>query len=399
MQHDFLKKTLPLLLGIAFLPAASAMPNDTTVDPTDVVVPAASQSTPSDAEVPVEPQAPTPTPPEPNPTPRPLPEPSPVPEPVPPAPYPVYQTPPLDIEPLSFTGTESAQWNALLAHDDFNRRMGDVHLMNAADGNGLRVRSIGLETHAPIDEYISSKARGTFYEVGYDRLFRRDGRSLLLGAAVTYLEGKTTIPYQYGAKQIRFHGFGAGLFATMIDEDGWYLDAALRLQRFKHADSWYWKDLINHEKTRTAYAASLETGRNIRVGSMLFVEPQAQVVYAVLGKGRVERRDVETGVAYSEEMKRQQTLMTRIGLRAGLRSGEKGEIHVRGDIHHQWLARTATGPGYFAQEISRGTWYELGLGAQYALTKSLTVSGGVSHVFSSPWKEGTIWRVNAMYRF
>lgn len=397
MQHDFLKKTLPLLLGIAFLPAASAMPNDTTVDPTDVVVPAAgaSQSSPSDQEDFIRPPDPPP-PPAPPPYIKPLP-----PEPTEPtsAPYSSKEYPPLDIEPHSFTGTESAQWNALLAHDDFNRRMGDVHLMNAADGNGLRVRSIGLETHAPIDEYISSKARGTFYEVGYDRLFRREGRNLLLGAAVTYLEGKTTIASRYNAQKIRFHGFGAGLFATMIDEDGWYLDAALRLQCFKHADSWYWKDLINHEKTRTAYAASLEAGRSIRVGSMLFVEPQAQVVYAVLGKGRVERRDVETGYTYSAEMKRQQTLMTRIGLRAGLRSGEKGEVHVRGDIHHQWLARTATGPGYFAQEISRGTWYELGLGAQYALTKSLTVSGGVSHVFSSQWKEGTIWRVNAMYRF
>lgn len=113
MQHDFLKKTLPLLLGIAFLPATSAMSNNTAVDPTDVVVPAASQSTPSDAEVPF----PTPPPP---PKPGPLPVPNEPSEPAPPAPYPVYQTPPLDIEPLSFAGTESAQWNALLAHDDFN---------------------------------------------------------------------------------------------------------------------------------------------------------------------------------------------------------------------------------------------------------------------------------------
>lgn len=170
-------------------------------------------------------------------------------------------------------------------------------------------------------------------QMGVDGQLSNDERgTLVAGMSAQYVSGSADVASVFGVGEIDTAGWGVAGSLTWYAANGLYVDGQTQVV-------WFESDLVSSTAGRsmangidaTGYAASLEIGRNIGVGSNWSLVPQAQVIYTAL-RSHDFTDQFEANVAFDTN----DSLRTRIGVSPSYEnrwvddSGQSSRVHAYG---------------------------------------------------------------------
>ncbi len=171
----------------------------------------------------------------------------------------------------------SAEMNALV------KRLGELRMGD--DRGGVWTRGIGKSFDVKNDHSRAFKQNVRGIEIGADKAIDVPTGKLYLGGMV----GTSTSTQSYGdggSGEINSQLFG--LYATWMDERGYYLDSVLKYNRMDNEVKTLANtgNRIKGSYRTTGYAADVEVGKQIRLEDNWFVEPQLELTYTHLSDAR-----------------------------------------------------------------------------------------------------------------
>ena len=199
--------------------------------------------------------------------------------------------------------------NVILAQTGMNslqRRMGDLRNMgNSNKRNGIWARAYYKDM--TVKDLINTDMNLFGAEAGYDWLFNPDDPTkLYAGVMIGYIQAdgiktkKENGAYEKGDG----NSPSIGLYATLMNESGWFVDLAAR-------NFWTKLDMTNHSSLgtefvykpkRNIFAASAEVGKSIenRISRNDYIrlEPKAELTYMRAGKDSAEVEGTGNEIAY-----------------------------------------------------------------------------------------------------
>lgn len=118
-------------------------------------------------------------------------------------------------------------------------------------------------------------------QVGTDRRLQTEHGSLYLGVAGGYTYGKPN----YDRGQGKLMGYHGALYASYVNDDGWYVDGIVKCHRInnKFTVTSLGNELIKGEGRTNGYSLSLEGGKRFyfnRERNGIYLEPQLQISVA-----------------------------------------------------------------------------------------------------------------------
>lgn len=253
----------------------------------------------------------------------------------------------------SLTALSALQWRQEL--DDLTLRLGEVRQDPGKVGSWVRVNGSELEYGKQ-----NLTAKNSAIQVGSDVDV---GSGWKVGAALRYSDGSAT----YAKGDADTDSYGISVYGTWLGENGHYVDLVAKYSRLSTDFRLNGMDgsFKNH-----AYTVSAEYGRNVHLNSFAFVEPQAQLTY-----GRIIGEDFSTGNGVTVRQDNFDSLIGRLGVRAGFRLPEHaGTVYARASVLHDFLGEmdaTATN-GIATSPIHEdlgGTWLAYSVGANFQLGK------------------------------
>jgi len=191
------------------------------------------------------------------------------------------------------------------------------------------------------------------------------GGQLTGGLTVHYGEVRAKIASANGDGRIDTRGFGFGASLTWAGDGGGYADAQVQ-------GSWFDSDLTSSQLGRRAggvdgdgYAASLEVGKAVAVGSSFRLTPQAQLTYANTG---FESFSDSFGAVVSDD--KADSLRARLGLAVDrawtVRNGEGG-LYGLVNVSHEFLGGTRVDVSGAALDArNRRAWVGATVGVDYS---------------------------------
>ncbi len=248
-------------------------------------------------------------------------------------------------------------------HDmnDLTKRMGELRMSPGKIGGWARIYGSEQEYGA---QNVTNKS--TSVQVGGDFSVTSDWK---VGAAFTYTDGSGT--YTNGTGDSESYGIAA--YATWMPADsGLFVDGIVKYARLSNDFSF---GNMKGSNDNNAFSASIETGWHFKLNDVAFVEPQVEVTYgSVIG---------DTFTASNNVTVDQDDFSSLIG-RAGLRAGfyfpnNKGTIYARASVLHDFdgdmktIASKADITPEVTSEDLGGTWYEMGIGANFNITDNTYV--------------------------
>lgn len=182
------------------------------------------------------------------------------------------------------------------------------------------------------------------------------------GCCVYYTDGQST--YKDGQGDNKAYGFAA--YGSWFAENGQFVDL---IAKYSRLDNEFTTNGMTSDYANNAYSLSAEYGWHFKLADVAFVEPQAEVTYSmVMGDNFRTNNDVTI------EQEDFESLVGRLGVRSGFYFPEKkGVIYARASVLHDFKgemeSKASTGPSFdtFKDDLG-GTWYEMGLGANFNLT-------------------------------
>ena len=180
--------------------------------------------------------------------------------------------------------------NVLIAQTGMNslqKRLGDLRAMdNTQAKQGVWVRSYYKDM--TVDDLIKTDANLFGAEAGYDWLFRaEEPTKLYAGVLVGFVSTRNIKTKKSNGMYDKGDGEapGVGVYATLLNENGWFVDMAAR-------NFWSKLDMKNHSATgtelaykpnRNVLAASMEVGKSINNelarNKFIRLEPKVEVGY------------------------------------------------------------------------------------------------------------------------
>ena len=258
--------------------------------------------------------------------------------------------------------------------DRLNKRMGDRRMAEDGD-NGLWVRVCHdrIGTNAAQANF---RAKNTAYQTGYEHIWNVESGKRLEGIAVDYRDGD--IDYRAVAGDSPNNRVGLTAYYTWLGDSGWYTDAVFRYGRLK-VDFKIQNtrgETIKGDYHNNLFGLSFEGGKKIALGeSAWFFEPQAQLQYV-----SVSSADYMTTQGTYVKMSNLDSFISRAGFRFGRDFGAKStQAYVKADWLHEWageqrikaIDRTTPADGTHVTLNNRGSWYDVGFGAQTLFGKNV----------------------------
>ncbi|MTD39681.1 autotransporter outer membrane beta-barrel domain-containing protein [Erwinia sp. CPCC 100877] len=162
------------------------------------------------------------------------------------------------------------------------QRMGDLR---HNDGNiGVWARYLNNNSHLHDNRRYSAFHAGlNGLQVGADRKMVFTHGDLLLGAFTSY--SKTTINAQHEGNG-NIHSYSGGIYATWLDNSGFYLDTMLKGNHFNNElrSQMNSGDIIRGDYSQNALTAALESGYAIPLAQPFKLVPYGKVAYSRMGK-------------------------------------------------------------------------------------------------------------------
>lgn len=268
--------------------------------------------------------------------------------------------------------------------NSLTKRMGE--LRDSPEGVGTWVRLYGSE-----NEYGSQglTAKNTTIQIGSDVSVE----SWKVGVALSYTDGNAT--YDAGEGDNKTYGFA--VYGTWLSESGQFVDL---IAKYFRLDQDFALAGMNGSYDNNAFALSAEYGWRFDLGSLAFVEPQAEFTYY-----RVQGDDFSTSNGANVEQDDYDSYIGRVGVRGGLKFPDnKGTIYARvsylydfdGEIHADLRSTAGVGSNTLDEDLG-GSWVEFGVGANFNLTDRAYTYVDLEKNTGGEVKEDWRWNVGLRY--
>ncbi|MDP0394604.1 autotransporter outer membrane beta-barrel domain-containing protein [Glaesserella parasuis] len=157
--------------------------------------------------------------------------------------------------------------------NNLNKRMGELRGIDANAGVWARV----LGGKGSSDSY---KHKFTHIQTGFDKQSHLSNAELFTGVTVTHTS--TDIEGKVGSTNGDVKSIGAGVYATALFDNGFYLDTIAKYVKNNHKFDYAFKEMKLDFKSQQYHTHSFylggEVGYRFNLGSG-YVEPQAEVIY------------------------------------------------------------------------------------------------------------------------
>ena len=270
-----------------------------------------------------------------------------------------------------------------------NRRLDDLRDSSAHD-NGLWVRAYNSRSEYGARN-ITSKY--TAIQVGYDRQI---SNQFWLGGAFSYTDGDHEVAQ--GSADNSLAAFT--LYGTWMNDSGLFVDVTGKYGRIDNDFD------INLGSDQGVSSGDYDTnawGLSVQAGwrwqpNMFFVEPQVELMY-----GRMSSVDYTTSTGLTVDHDAVDSLIGRAGFRIGVDYPDNlGRIYLRASVLHDWKGEAdytftkGTNYRHETDDLS-GTWYEVGVGANFNVTDNLHLIGDLQT--SRGGEVDTDYRINFVARY
>lgn len=302
-----------------------------------------------------------------------------------------------DITTIRSTGNDNidgivgtASTGFLLWRDEMtslNRRLDDLR-DSSAHSNGLWARAYNSRSDYSARNVTS---KYTAIQVGYDRQIVD---RFWLGGAFSYTDGEHELAA--GSADNSLAAFT--LYGTWMHENGLFVDVTGKYGRIDNEfDISIGGDLSEGDYDTNAWGISVQAGWRWQP-NQFFVEPQVELMY-----GRMSSVDYTTSTGMHVDHDAVDSLIGRAGVRVGVDYPEnRGRVYLRASVLHDWQGEAEynfTKGGDYRHEIDdlSGTWYEVGIGANFNVTDNLHFIGDLQT--SQGGEVDTDYRINFVARY
>ena len=287
-----------------------------------------------------------------------------------------------DTEVLIDTGNMAYSfYRNVLTDDSLRKRLGDLRFTGEDQGLWARMKT-GKLTGAGSASY-------QMYQVGYDK----KAGNTYYGLAVDHNRSTNSFDNGNGENTMT----NLSLYATNYHKSGAYSDFVLKAGKLHGDTNSFGPYPDEGSYSGWGFSGSYELGKTFAKDNGFFIEPQAQ-----LSLGYVRGYDYTTDRGTKISVDANKAVVGRLGAVMGRRT-DVGDYYFSANLFHDFAGRI-TGD-LLAANGERGsidgdlgyTWYELGIGGNYKLSKKTYVYGDIVKSFN-----GTVqkrWQANAGVRW
>lgn len=268
-----------------------------------------------------------------------------------------------------------------------NRRLDDLR-DSSAHSNGLWARAYNSRSDYSARNVTS---KYTAIQIGYDRQIVD---RFWLGGAFSYTDGEHELAA--GSADNSLAAFT--LYGTWMHENGLFVDVTGKYGRIDNEfDISIGGDLSEGDYDTNAWGLSVQAGWRWQP-NQFFVEPQVELMY-----GRMSSVDYTTSTGMHVDHDAVDSLIGRAGVRLGVDYPDnRGRVYLRVSVLHDWQGEAEynfTKGGDFRHETDdlSGTWYEVGIGANFNVTDNLHFIGDLQT--SQGGEVDTDYRINFVARY
>lgn len=278
------------------------------------------------------------------------------------------------------------QWREEMNH--MQLRLGEIRDA-AGHNNGAWARIYNGK-----DEYGSQDVENKYYgmQIGFDH--RLENSNWIIGGAFSYARGDSTFSTGEGDN----HNFAFTGYGTWLGENGLFVDVTGKVGRLSNDIT---IDHYTSDYDTNAVSVTAEAGWRFTLNDMFYVEPQAEMMY-----GHIMGASYKT-LNYKADTEDVDMWVGRLGFQTGLTCpAKKGGIYFRASVLHDFDGDAETkftglksGNTRTLLDELGGTWYEMGLGANYNVTDSTYVYADFQYAnggeIDTPWR----WNLGVRYSF
>lgn len=302
---------------------------------------------------------------------------------------------------LTILATARSNYWTAVEMDRLNKRLGDARYAKGDDGVWLRMRYESNGTNSGQGDFESDAVT---YQAGFDHAFKHNNGRWIVGGAVDYKDAE--VDYKSVSAEGNTDRLGLKVYGTWLGDNGAYVDLNAIWGALSNKF-----DIVNGsgQKITADYdnnimGLSAETGHRFMMGKGFFAEPQMQLQYL-----RVTDANYTTSQGTRMVHDDFDSVISRVGLRGGMEFGEAHAhtVYAKADWMHEWSGDqkitaydvTTSRSGFDASIDNKGSWYDVGFGAQakfseasygfldmeyrfgHSLDKSWVVNAGVRYAF------------------
>lgn len=264
-------------------------------------------------------------------------------------------------------------------------RMGEVRTTGLGGG---WMRSYGNRFQATTGDGIDYKQKQQGFSLGADAPVPVSNGQLSLGVMVGH--SQSDLDLSAGTRG-EVGSVYVGTYATWLSDQGYYLDAVLKLNRLRNKAKVAMSDSTKAkgDYDNTGFGGSVELGRHIKLADDWFVEPYAQLA-AVTLKG--ERYRMDNGLQASNSQTR--SILGKVGTSVGrdiaLKDGGVLQPYVRVALAQEFSRHNdvRVNDSRFDNDLS-GTRAEVGAGVSVSLSERLQLHADFDYMngkqVKQPW--------------
>lgn len=266
------------------------------------------------------------------------------------------------------------QWREEMNHMQY--RLGEIRDQSGYNNGGW------ARVYGGKDKYGSQDVENKYVGVqaGYDH--RIEGTNWIVGGAFSYAHGDASFKAGEGDN----HSFTFTGYGTWLADNGLFVDVTGKIGRLTN-DITVASGSASYDTN--AMAVTIEGGWRLPVTDIFYVEPQIEAMY-----GHISGADYELAGMDVDQDSSDMTV-GRIGFQTGLTCPDKkGGVYFRASALHDFDGETSytysKATTMKHTEDLGGTWYELGLGANYNITDAVYLYADVQYAdgdeIESPWR-------------
>lgn len=300
---------------------------------------------------------------------------------------------------LTILATARSNYWTAVEMDRLNKRLGDARYANGDDGVWLRARYESNETNSGLGDFESDAVT---YQLGFDHAFKQKDGRWIVGGAVDYKD--VNVDFNTTAGEGNTDRFGFKAYGTWLGNNGAYVDLNTIWGVLSNSF-----DIVNGSGHRITanydnhiIGASAETGHRFMLTNGFFAEPQLQLQYL-----RVTGADYSTSQGTHMIHDAFNSVISRVGFRGGMEFGESRSqtVYAKADWMREWSGKqkitafdvTTQRTGYDASIDNKGSWYDVGFGAQAKIVDDSFGFVDVEYRFGNSLNKS--WVVNAGIRY
>ena len=300
---------------------------------------------------------------------------------------------------LTILATARSNYWTAVEMDRLNKRQGDARYAKGDDGVWLRARYESNGTDSGLGDFESDAVT---YQLGFDHAFKQKDGRWIVGGAVDYKD--VNVDFNTTAGEGNTDRFGFKAYGTWLGNNGAYVDLNTIWGVLSNSF-----DIVNGSGHRITanydnhiIGASAETGHRFMLTNGFFAEPQLQLQYL-----RVTGADYSTSQGTHMIHDAFNSVISRVGFRGGMEFGESRSqtVYAKADWMREWSGKqkitafdvTTQRTGYDASIDNKGSWYDVGFGAQAKIVDDSFGFVDVEYRFGNSLNKS--WVVNAGIRY